>query len=79
MLRRRGFSVAAMVSRRRTPAVRHLRYRSEPRVIGDALDDRPVPAVWPRPTHFGSEKYLADFWIIEATDLDVALKRDART
>src|SRR6266511_2071024 len=42
--------------------------------IGDALDDRPVPAVWPRPTHVGNEKYLADFWIIEASDLDVALK-----
>jgi hypothetical protein len=39
--------------------------------VGDALA---VPAVWPRPTHVGSEKYLADFWIIEAADLDVALK-----
>jgi hypothetical protein len=35
--------------------------------------DRPVPAVWPRLTHVGNEKYLADFWIIEAFDLDVAL------
>jgi hypothetical protein len=26
-----------------------------------------------RPTHAGDEKYLADFWIIEAPDLDVAL------
>jgi hypothetical protein len=43
--------------------------------MGDALDDRPVPAVWPRPTtQFGNEKYLADFWIIRASDLDVALK-----
>jgi hypothetical protein len=42
--------------------------------IGDALDDRPVPAVWPRPTDVGNEKYLAGFWIIEALDLDVALK-----
>jgi hypothetical protein len=25
-------------------------------------------------THVGNEKYLADFWIIEASDLDVALK-----
>src|SRR6266545_66181 len=47
---------------------------TEARDIGDALDDRPVPAVWPRPTHVGNEKYLADFWIIEASDLDVALK-----
>jgi hypothetical protein len=47
---------------------------TEARDVGDALDDRPVPAVWPRPTHVGSEKYLADFWIIEAFDLDVALK-----
>jgi hypothetical protein len=39
-----------------------------------ALDDRPVPAVWPRPTHVGNEKYLAGFSIIEAFDLDVALK-----
>jgi hypothetical protein len=30
--------------------------------------------VWPRPTHVGNEKYLADFSIIEAFDLDVALK-----
>ena len=42
--------------------------------VGDAPDDRPVPAVWPRPTHVGSEKYLGGFWIIEASDLDVALK-----
>jgi len=28
----------------------------------------------PRPTHVGNEKYLADFWIIAAFDLDVALK-----
>jgi hypothetical protein len=28
----------------------------------------------PRPTHVGNEKYLAGFWIIEASDLDVALK-----
>jgi hypothetical protein len=41
--------------------------------VGDALDDRPVPAVWPRPTHVGYENYLADLWIIEASDLDVAL------
>jgi len=27
-----------------------------------------------RPTHVGREKYLADFWIIEAADFDVALK-----
>jgi hypothetical protein len=46
---------------------------TEARDIGDALDDR-VPAVWPRPTHVGNEKYLADFWIIEAFDLDLALK-----
>ena len=26
------------------------------------------------PPTFGSEKYLTDFWIIEAADLDVALK-----
>src|SRR5260221_7107703 len=39
---------------------------TEARDVGDALDDRPVPAVWPRPTHVGNEKYLADFWIIEA-------------
>ena len=39
-----------------------------------ALDDRPVPAVWPRLTHVGSEKYLGGFWIIVAFDLDVALK-----
>src|SRR5215813_7091446 len=36
--------------------------------IGDALDDRPVPAVWPRPIHVGNEKYLDGFWIIEASD-----------
>ena len=47
---------------------------TEARDVGDALDDRPVPAVWPRPTHVGNEKYLADFSIIEAFDLDVALK-----
>src|SRR6266700_1074109 len=47
---------------------------TEARDVGDALDDRPVPAVWPRPTHVGNEKYLAGFWIIEAFDLDVALK-----
>jgi len=28
----------------------------------------------PRRTHVGNEKYLADFWIIEASDLGVALK-----
>jgi hypothetical protein len=38
---------------------------------GDALDGRPVPAAWPRPTHVGNEKHLADFWIIEASDTDV--------
>jgi hypothetical protein len=27
-----------------------------------------------RPTHVGNEKYLADFWIIEASDLDAARK-----
>jgi len=47
---------------------------TEARDIGDAGDERPVPAVWPRPIHVGNEKYLADFWIIEASDLDVALK-----
>ena len=47
---------------------------TEARDVGDAVDDRPVPAVWPRPTQVGNEKYLADFWIIEAFDLDVALK-----
>jgi hypothetical protein len=47
---------------------------TETRDVGDALNDRPVPAVWPRPTHVGNEKYLADFWIIETFDLDVALK-----
>jgi hypothetical protein len=47
---------------------------TEARDIGDALDDRPVPAVWARPAHVGNEKYLAGFWIIEASDLDVALK-----
>jgi hypothetical protein len=47
---------------------------TETRDVGDALDDRPIPAVWPRPTHVGSDKYLAGFWIIEAFDLDVALK-----
>ena len=47
---------------------------TEARDVGDALDDRPVPAVWPRPTHVGNERYLADFWIIEASDLGVALK-----
>jgi hypothetical protein len=47
---------------------------TEARDIGDALDDRPVPAVCPQPTHGGNEKYLADFWIIEVSDLDVALK-----
>jgi hypothetical protein len=45
---------------------------TEARDVGDALDDRSVPAVWPRPTHVGSEKYY--LWIIEAADLDVALK-----
>src|SRR5258708_33634722 len=39
---------------------------TEARDVGDALADRPVPAVWPGPTHVGNEKYLADFWIIEA-------------
>ena len=47
---------------------------TEARDIGDAGDERPVPAVWPRPIHVGNEKYLADFWIIEAPDPDVALK-----
>jgi hypothetical protein len=47
---------------------------TEARDIGDALDDRPVPAVWPRPTHVGGEKCLADYWIFEAVGLDVALK-----
>jgi hypothetical protein len=47
---------------------------TETRDVGDALDDRPVPAVWPRPDHVGNEKYLADFWIVEAFDLDVVLK-----
>jgi hypothetical protein len=42
--------------------------------IGDPIDDQPVPAVWPSPTHAGNEKYLADFWIIEAPDPDVAPK-----
>jgi hypothetical protein len=44
------------------------------RDVGDALDDRPVPAAWPRPTRVGKEKYVAGFSIIEAFDLDVALK-----
>jgi hypothetical protein len=39
---------------------------TEARGVGDAPDDRAVPAVWPRPTHVGNEKYLADSWIIEA-------------
>ena len=47
---------------------------TEARDVGDALDDRPVPAAWPRPTRVGNEKFLAGFWIIEAFDLDVALK-----
>jgi hypothetical protein len=47
---------------------------TEARDVGDALDDRPVPAVWPRPTGVGNEKYLGGFWIVEAFDLDVALK-----
>jgi hypothetical protein len=47
---------------------------AEARDVGDALEDRPVPAVWPRPARVGSEKYLVGFWIIEAADLDVALK-----
>jgi hypothetical protein len=47
---------------------------TEARDVGDALDDRPVPAVWPRPTCVGNEKYFADFWILEAFDLDVASK-----
>jgi hypothetical protein len=47
---------------------------TEARDVGDALDDRPVPAVWQNPPHVGNEKYLADFWIIEAFDLDAALK-----
>src|SRR5215475_5802271 len=47
---------------------------TEARDVGDALDDRPVPAVWPRPTHAGNERCLAGFWIIEASDLDVTLK-----
>ena len=47
---------------------------TEARDVGDALDGRPVPAVWPRPTHVGNEKYLGGFWIIEAPELDVALK-----
>jgi hypothetical protein len=32
---------------------------TEARDIGDPLDDRPVPALWPRPTHVGGEKCLA--------------------
>ena len=52
---------------------------TEARNIGDARDDRPVPAVWPRPTHVGNEKYLGGFWIIEASDLDVALKLRCET
>jgi hypothetical protein len=51
----------------------------EARDIGDALDDRPVPAVWPRPTHVGNEKYLGGFWIVDASDLDVALKLRCET
>jgi dihydrofolate reductase len=47
---------------------------AEARDVGDALDDRPVPAVWPRPAHAGNEKYLAGFRIVEASGLDVALK-----
>jgi hypothetical protein len=47
---------------------------TEARDVGDALDDRPVPAVWPRSIHVGNEKYLTGFWIIEASYLDVALK-----
>jgi hypothetical protein len=39
-----------------------------------ALGDRLVAAVLPRPTHAGNEKYLGGFWIIAASDLDVALK-----
>ena len=46
---------------------------TETRDVDDALDDRPVPAVWPRPTRVGNEKYLAGFWIIEAAGLDVVL------
>ena len=49
---------------------------TEARDVGDALDDRPVRAVGARPTHVGNEKYLGGFWIIEAFDLEVALKLD---
>jgi hypothetical protein len=31
-------------------------------------------AVGPRPTHAGNEKHLGGFWIVEACDLDMALK-----
>jgi hypothetical protein len=47
---------------------------TEARDIADALHGRPVPAVWPRPSHVENEKYLADFWVIEASDVDVAPK-----
>jgi hypothetical protein len=47
---------------------------AEARDVGDALDDEPVPAVCPRATHAGNEKYLPGFWHVEAFDLDVALK-----
>jgi hypothetical protein len=52
---------------------------TEARDLGDALDDRPVLAVWPRLTRVGNEKYLGGFWIIEAADLDVALKPRCET
>ena len=31
-------------------------------------------AVWPRPTHAGNEKHLGGYSIVEACDLDMALK-----
>jgi dihydrofolate reductase len=37
------------------PAGRPQMQPTEARDIGDELDDRPVPAVWPRPTHVGNE------------------------
>jgi hypothetical protein len=38
---------------------------TEARDIGDAPDDRSVPAIWPRPTHVEIENYLPNFLIID--------------
>jgi hypothetical protein len=60
------------------PAIKHAVARassSRSQVRRSSRGAHPPPsAVSPTPTYAGNEKYLAGFWIIEASGLDAALE-----